>query len=373
MASKTVFISHVPIPNPEIASWTNRYTKLIRKNITVFDYIIAPEGIKKISDIKYSFIKEPTLLTYKIGKLIPYYKHKVYWTALKKIINSTTNVTIHIIDNPNILFAINYYVTKNKLKNKIKIVFHMCGYNYNFTETQKNTFYKAIDTLIIQTNSSINYQKKEIEKGTCNIFQIYNGIDGKKFFRINQNKKAILKNKKNITTEKFIFLWVSQDRPKKGLTIILKAWEKLIKKFNNIELLVIGAAKTNEIKNVTWLGKIPNFELPEYYQLADFYLFSTQCNEGFGLTLGEALKCGTTCLASDIDPMKEILNNELYGRLVKNPSQPKSWSIAIQEEIEKYSNNNFENIYLKNIPNKIYDYKNWSTSILKLILKDEIH
>jgi len=367
MASKTVFISNAPIPNPEIASWTNRYTKLIRGNATVFDYIIAPEGIEIISNVKYSFINEPSFLAYKIGKFIPYYKHKVYWIALKNIINSTTSVTIHIIDNPNILFAINYYANKNKLRNKIKVVFHMCGYNYNFTEIQKNIFYNVIDTLIVQTNSSINYQKKEIEKGTCHVFQIYNGIDGKKFFSIKQEEKVILKKKKNITAEKLIFLWVSQDRPKKGLTIILKAWVELLKTVKNIELLVIGAAKTNEIKNVNWLGKIPNHELPEYYQLADFYLFSTQCNEGFGLTLGEALKCGTTCLASDIDPMKEILNNELYGRLVKEPSNPDSWMQTIKEEIKKYSDNNFENVYLKNIPNKIYDYKDWSTSILNLI------
>ncbi len=367
MTSKTVFISHAPIPNPNIASWTNRYTKLIRENTANFDYIIAPKGLECINKIKYTYIKEPSLFTYKISKIIPYYKHKVYWKVLKKIIAKDGNVTIHIIDNPNILFAIEYYARKSNLKNKIQVIFHMCGYVYNFTESQKAIFYTAIDILIVQTIASINFQKEAIKNGSCEVVQLYNGVDGEKFFRLSNEQKTILRDAKEIANQKIVFLWVSQDRPKKGLALILEAWAELVKTMFNIELLVIGAAKTKEIKNVTWLGKIQNNQLPAYYQLADFYLFSTQCNEGFGLTLGEALKCGTTCLVSDIDPMSEILNNGLYGRLVKEPRNSKSWELAIQQEVEKYTSNNLKNVYLNNIPESVYDYKDWSTNLLNLI------
>ncbi|MFD0762127.1 glycosyltransferase family 4 protein [Lutibacter aestuarii] len=366
MTSKTVFISHLPIPNPKIASWTNRYTKLIKENTRSFDYIIAPKGKEKIKSVDYCTITEPNLFTYKIVRIIPFYKHKVYWNSLKKIIIKHNKVTVHIIDNPNILFAINYYSKKNGLDNQIRIIFHMCGYSYKFDKFKKNIFYNAIDTLVVQTNSSLKLQNKQLDNVVCNVKQVYNGIDGTKFFRISKDQKQILRNKYGVQPEKMIFLWVSQDRPKKGLSIILDAWNKLIEKYLNIELFVIGCTKKGNYKNVRWLGKVKNYKLPEYYQLADFYLFSTQCHEGFGLTLGEALKCGVSCIASNITPMDEILNSELYGKLVNNPSDSKSWEDAIHKEIIKYKTNNYQNIYLKNIPENIYDYSDWSKEILNI-------
>jgi len=367
MKFKTVFISHLPIPNPNIGSWTNRYGKFVKNNNCLIDYIIAPKANNYFQDITYKYINEPRLFTFKISKLIKYYKHKVYWNALAKILEKEERVRVNIIDNPKILFAINYYSTRKNLNNRIEIIFHMCGYNYNFNKEQNELFYNSIDTLIIQTNSSIQAQEYFLSKGNCNVKQIYNGIEGDKFHKINKSTKDKFREENKIQINKLIFLWVSQDRPKKGLSIILEAWKLLVNKFNNIELLVIGTNKKEEIKGVNWLGKVENYNLPTFYQLSDFYLFSTQCNEGFGLTLGEALKCGVSCLASNIDPMKEILNNGEYGRLVDMPGKPKSWVKAIEQEIEKYKNNKFKNVYFSNKIENLYSYKTWSNEIFKII------
>lgn len=367
MKTKTVFISHLPIPNLNIGSWTNRYSKLIEENTASFDYIIAPKGDNFIDKVNYLFIKEPKFLTFKISNFIKFYKHRVYWSALKNILSKDDDIVVHIVDNPNIFFAINFYSKKHKLNHRIKIVFHMCGYSYDFRDDQSLNFYKGVDTLIVQTKSSIEFQRGLIEEGTCKVVQVYNGIDTTKFYSVNKNEKESLRIQENINLDKRIFLWVSQDRPKKGLSIILEAWELLLKKYDNIQLLIIGAEKKMDIDNITWLGKIQNSKLPRYYQLSDFYLFSTQCNEGFGLTLGEALNSGVTCLASNLEPMGELLLNGEYGRLINNSSNSNSWVEAIIEELDKYSKNNYENIYLKNLKQEIYSYKEWKKNILTIV------
>jgi len=171
--------------------------------------------------------------------------------------------------------------------------------------------------------------------------------------------------------QKIYFLWLSQDRPKKGLHIILRAWQQLAQKYDNIELLVIGTKDKVHGKQIRWLGRIPNDQLPEYYQSVDFYLFPTLWHEGFGLSLAEAMKCGAICIASDIDPVSEVLGDGKYGRVVSFPHSPESWVKSIEEEMEKYIKKNNSNPYAKNTPEKIYDLEEWCTNLERLMQKWE--
>ena len=161
------------------------------------------------------------------------------------------------------------------------------------------------------------------------------------------------------------FLWISQDRPKKGLNIILKTWSKLLEKYHDIELLIIGTEKEIKGDNITWLNRKPNKELCRYYQATDYYLFSTLWHEGLPLSLIEALKSGAKCIASDIDPIKEVLHNGNLGLLVDKPNIVNSWVNAVTEVMDGNYDFNKEDVDL----NSIYDSNQWIKEF-KAIISD---
>lgn len=56
------------------------------------------------------------------------------------------------------------------------------------------------------------------------------------------------------------------------------------------------------------LGFIPEYNLPAYYQAADFFVLPTYALEGFGLVMVEALACGTPVIGTPIGAIPEVLN-----------------------------------------------------------------
>jgi glycosyltransferase involved in cell wall biosynthesis len=152
---------------------------------------------------------------------------------------------------------------------------------------------------------------------------------------------------------------------KKGLSIVLKAWGKIIENRKDVELLIIGTHKEIKGKQITWFERRKNSDLAEYYQATNFYLFSSLCHEGHPLSLTEALKSGAKCLASDIDPISEVLHNGDLGYLVKNPHFIESWTNAIHDVLNNEVNFNKNETDL----NKLYDNEKWINSFKEILNK----
>ena len=150
------------------------------------------------------------------------------------------------------------------------------------------------------------------------------------------------------------------------MSIVLKAWEKITKNNNDVELLILGTHNEIKGKKITWLGRKKNEELAVYYQSTDYYLFSSLCHEGHPLSLTEALKSGAKCLASDIDPISEVLHNGDLGYLVKNPHFVENWVNAINDVLVNKINFNKNNIDLI----KLYDEKDWIASFKEILNKE---
>ncbi|WP_294950912.1 glycosyltransferase family 4 protein [Sulfurovum sp.] len=300
---------------------------------------------------------------------IKFYRFKVYWNALKKILSSEKELIVMIIDNPGLLKTVDYYARKEGVRSRIKILFFIHGYHYFMPPNELENFYGMIDDLIVLTRASYHFQLTQTHALPCEVTHIYNGVDSIKFQHVSASDKTILRQTLGLSENKIYLLWLSQDRSKKGLHIILKAWEKLIQDLPNIELLIIGTHNEIHGKQIRWLGRIPNDQLASYYQASDIYLFSTLCHEGHPMSLTEALKCGNVCIASNIDPVAEIMGTGSFGRLVDFPNMPQNWVKAISDELKKYENNSRINTYRKNIPDKIYDLEEWCKNIEKLVEK----
>jgi glycosyltransferase involved in cell wall biosynthesis len=118
---------------------------------------------------------------------------------------------------------------------------------------------------------------------------------------------------------KFI-LYVGSIRRHKNIDTLLKVFEKIKVKIPDLFLVLVGKF-SHQIslvrKGVLYLGEVPrDKELSAIYNLAQCFC-NLSFQEGFGLTILEAQKCGTPVVCSDIITHKETGEK---GILTTNPT-----------------------------------------------------
>jgi glycosyltransferase involved in cell wall biosynthesis len=86
-------------------------------------------------------------------------------------------------------------------------------------------------------------------------------------------------------------------------------------------------ARTRVGDRVTFSGLVPPHELPGYYQKADL-LLNPSVSESFGMSLVEAMACGTPVVATRVGGMPEIVEEGRTGVLVA-PADPIALSDAV--------------------------------------------
>ncbi|MGJ8551122.1 glycosyltransferase family 4 protein [Winogradskyella wichelsiae] len=357
-----ILISYIGLPTQNIGSWSIMFSKLIASKPSLFTHIICPESDDDQSNLKYKIVKPPLINSFKFQKVFKYYRFKNYYKVLKRIINKNENITINIIDNINLLLSIHELLVRDNLRDKVSIIYHLHGYDLYIND--KALVYNAADKLLVLTEKTYEIQNEAKLNISCVIKQIYNGIDLNLFYPVGINEQNQIKKELNLKQGLTYYLWISQDRKKKGLHVVLEAWAIFIKSKPNVRLLVIGTDKDKYSGvQVAFLGRILNDQLPKYYQIATFFLFSTLCNEGHPLALTEALVSGCYCLASKIDPIPEIMNNGEYGLLVNMPEEPKSWVASLNASYVDYEEKG--NQYIN--PKIKYSLQNWMNSIENLM------
>jgi len=118
--------------------------------------------------------------------------------------------------------------------------------------------------------------------------------------------------------------------PEKGVATALRAWKLLSPE---MELKIIGdgpalddlrqIASQLEVRNVTFLGRLPRHEAFEYLARARFLLFPSEWYESFPMTILEAYAHGVPVVASRLGVMPEIVKEKHTGLLFE-PRDPES-------------------------------------------------
>lgn len=359
---KVILISQFPLPYHNVSSWPNMYNKYFETNHQI-DYIVCEQPKTLFSNVKYSFAKND-LLTKIRRKLLKYYRIG-YIDALFKIIdNSNEKFIIQVVDNHKIVFKINEFLLKKGIKDRVYIHAFYHGYSPFLPFNTTRDFYEIIDELTLLTITSYKEHLKYYGIFPCKVSILYNGIDTQKFHKFDVHEKEKLKEIAGYQNKK-LFIWCSRDQPKKGLKFILDVWKKVYSNNKEIHLIVIGNKNKYTVDGVTFFGRIPNDDLPKYYQMADCYLFPTLCHEGFGLSLAEALNCGCYCITSKIGGVPEVLQFGKYGKLIENPNFISEWETAINNYI-----NGIEQPII--IEKELYTIQDWITNMNHLIEQSKI-
>lgn len=174
------------------------------------------------------------------------------------------------------------------------------------------------------------------------IYTVWNSLDCNKFKKDVKIGKQDKREELNLDDSKILIGTVGRLHPHKGQKFLLKAWQKVISEFPDAGLLVIGdgkekkglkqlAAELGITESVHFLGS--RNDVPELLNTLDVFVFPS-IYEGLGISLLEAMCMEKIIIASDIEPLKQVLENT--GILVP-PKDPKSLGEKIVEVL-----NNFE-------------------------------
>jgi L-malate glycosyltransferase len=353
---KVILLSQSALPSSNIGSWTTLYKNYLQSDHKI-NFIVCPKPDRLYDKIKYSFLEFTLLMKLKY-KILRQTKQE-YFSALDPLIVSNERYIIQIVDNYGLVKPLKEYLISKNIDKQCYIQFFYHGYQPYTKKDSGKEFYEVVNEMILLTNDSYVEHKKQINVLTSYFSVLHNGIDTKKFIKISNAEKIELKLQMGLDGKK-VFIWCSQDKPKKGLNLILDVWKKVYSWKKSIVLIVIGCEPREDMEGVCFLGKVPNDELPKYYQASDCYLFPTLCQEGFGLSLIEALHCGNYCIASAMGGVPEVLQYGKLGKLIENPHFVYEWQAAINEFLE----GNFE---IPELSNELYSMENWNKGMNKII------
>jgi glycosyltransferase involved in cell wall biosynthesis len=365
---KTVLISTASLPHEGIASWTTELNYLLKRE-NELDYVIGPHSNIEIEKPIQISIDKVSFLDKVKGKFNYTNRFNPYIRGLKKVLKLEDKIILQVKDNYGLLKAVLSFIKKSQLRKRVYIQYH---YHSFMPFSNEEFLLEQIDELVLLTEKSYEKIKKDTNSLPVRISINNDGVDSNLFKPVDKKTKLSLRKDLNLSSQKLIFIWCSQDRKKKGIDITLEIWERIYAENKNIELLVFGLNKNFNVKGVKNMGPVPNATLVNYYQTSDFYLFPTLCYEGFGLSLAEALKCGSYCIASNFGATSYILNNGEYGKLIDRPNMINNWVEVIEESIVEYEANNKENRYLKTVPENFFDIKDWCFRYNEIIKEAKI-
>lgn len=211
---------------------------------------------------------------------------------------------------------------KHKLLGKILKPFFI-----NYTKRIENQLLIKAKQIWCLSSFSKNIIKEHFPKIGSKIYTIPYIMNLNKF--IPATNKVKLRNDFNINSKDIIALTVRRLVPRMGLEWLIISMPAIIKKHNNIKLLIIGdgflkkdlnklIAKHNLGGKVILLGRLPENTLIKYLQLADIFILPTLAYEGFGLATVEALATSLPTIGTNIGATPEIINSFNKNLLLQN-------------------------------------------------------
>ena len=130
-------------------------------------------------------------------------------------------------------------------------------------------------------------------------------------------------------------LFLGRLDPRNGLDTILAAMPAVLARVPDARLTIAGDGPLRRVyermakptgSQVTFVGRV-NGNRPTYYSQADLYLCPTTM-ASFGVTLLEAMACGTPLLVSDITGFRELVGGGNEAVMV-HKDDPAAWADAI--------------------------------------------
>ncbi len=334
MSVAKILIADSPIPSPGYGSWTQRVDYLLTQyDENVFDYVICSESQAEFHSTKTKRYNCDQHTGRLMNKLVAHWRFRHYKKALKEISKKHDQLLICIVDSKRLKHAVWQYINDLGIIGRTRLVYYQCGYSTYLTADQYERLTEGVGHFIYLTENAYQFELEHNPSLPFTAYVLHNPIDHNRFYIPNPIEKKALRNELQMDNG-LQLIWASQDRPKKGLEVVLQAWQKFYHPHLHATLHVVGANRTDKIPGVVFHGRIPSYNVHKYLKAADIGVFSALWTEGFGLTLAEQISCGLLCIASVAGGVAEYFKPGLFGIPVHRPNMKEEWVIAFQQAIE---------------------------------------
>lgn len=364
MKIANVIITEPSIPYSKNGSWTQRIEYFLKSDSNVVDYCICGET-EQIIESKTVFLRVKQISSRILLKFFPEKRYQNHISQIKHLAQKYDHLIICVIDNLKLKKAVSDYIEKNNAKNKTTLLFYSCGYSYFLSDENHKDLLKNCDEYIFLSQSSYLFNKERYNEFTPEVTILNNPIQKKIFHPVSKSDKEILIAKYGLQGKK-IYLWLSHDREKKGLNLILNAWRDWCQTKEDVVLLVVGAKRDLSIKNVQFIGEVDSNLVHEYYKLAHVYLFPTLWKEGFGLSLAQAISSGCFSIAANNGSVQDFFSKQ-DGILIDNPNVVSNWADAMENAYIQVQSG-WQNL---SAGKQLLNYDEWSTKFAQIFLKWE--
>ena len=182
------------------------------------------------------------------------------------------------------------------------------------------------DRIIAVSSNTAKDITKHLHIPEKSITTVFNAVDSQ-FNPISQSEIDFYRKKRNLTNREFCLLNVGSNNLRKNISLVLKAIAILKGRNLPIHFWKTGADFNPEQKSfiaandltgcVTYLGKPDRKELIKIYNAADV-LVAPSFYEGFGLTILEAMACGTPVITSNVTSLPEVAGD---AAILINPTE----------------------------------------------------
>ncbi len=355
--SAKVLVSSIALPTSIIGSWTTRMSRFLTKHPDFINYVLSPNNSLKTS----VFCKKRSFITWKMQlrkfQLLNWVASD-YIKQLKKIARNHDKLVVVVMDDPHLLEAIS--LIKKDLKCDVELIFSFHGFNLSLD----SKIIALIDKILWLSQSAVEKNETKYQD-LPKSFVVGNAIDSNVFYPLEASEFIQNRANKGYSESDEILIWMANDRPKKGFHIFKLVVENVLKLNKNLKVIIIGSSQTISHPNVSCVGRIANKDVATYLQLGNYYMFTTLYEEGFGLSMIEALKCGNSVIASNLGAIPEVLKGIKQTYLIDKPEDVNSW---VQCFNLARTNSNFGKDRLsKNDTEVIWNYEDWEAKFINAI------
>lgn len=361
MANKTcILVTNRALLSSRIGSWTTRLNLLINRQPDFFDVILSPNT----KGNKFVYCRKRKFKTWKKGirnfQLVRWVA-KDYIKEIKRISRESSSLKIVVMDDPHLVEAI--ALIKVKLSCEIELIYSFHGFELSLNQNVIN----SIDTVLflshlgyVKSQEKYNYFPKGIVVG--------NAVDSSIFFPLEKSEFKIARQKLGYSEKDIILIWMANERPKKGLHIFKEVYKEIAKNIPELKSLIIGSNTIENKPNERSIGRLLNNEVAKYLQIGDVFMFTSLYEEGFGLSVIEAYKCGNVVLGSNRGAIPEVLNDLERTFLIDDVENIDAWIACFEKVIR---NINFEQSRpTRSQTDNIWNYDIWEEKFTKAIIGD---
>jgi glycosyltransferase involved in cell wall biosynthesis len=180
------------------------------------------------------------------------------------------------------------------------------------------------DQVIAVSKKTREYYLNQHQIKTEKVSVIYNGVDSDNFSPKISGEQI---KKKYLIHNSQLILAVGNGGILKGIVFVFLAMKEIAKVMPNVKLMVVGIEpkyreqmisiikRFNIQKNVILVGRVPNFEMPQYYASSDVVILPS-LQENFPIVALEAMSSGKPVIASRVGGIPELVSNNENGILV---------------------------------------------------------